>query len=189
MQSIRLWAGWAALTWLAFLFSLLFIEIGEKGGVSVADGLLGGALLGFAQWRILRPYLRHGHRWIIANLLGCGVLALLPVGLIGWIAPGTTSLWLRGLSGIFYGAYAGLVLGASQWAVLRHQVADAWRWIPLSAGTWAVAIALGWLIGGELRAASHLFVSEVVGLIVAWAAISALSGLAITWLLCKHHPS
>lgn len=70
MQSIRLWAGWTALTWLAFLFSLLFIEIGEQGDVSVADGLLGGALVGFAQWRMLPSPLRDGHRWARASLLG-----------------------------------------------------------------------------------------------------------------------
>lgn len=147
MQSIRLWAGWTALTWLAFLFSLLFIEIGEQGDVSVADGLLGGALVGFAQWRMLPSHLRDGHRWVMTSLLGWGVLALSPIGAVGWIAPGTPNLWLRGIVGILDGAFAGLILGLCQWAAIRHQVAQAGRWIPLSTASWAVAIALGWLVG------------------------------------------
>lgn len=181
-QRFRLWAGWTGLSWLAFALSLLLIEVGEKSDVSLAKALLGGGLVGCAQWRALHPYWRGAYRWAIASVLSWGALTLLPVGAIGWIAPGTPSLWLRGLFGILYGAYAGLILGVGQWAVMRPQVAQAWRWIPLSTGTWAVAIALGWLVGGKLRASSHLFISEVIGLTVAWGVIAALSGLAIAGL-------
>jgi hypothetical protein len=67
--------------------------------------------------------------------------------------------------------------------MMRQQVVQAWRWIPLSAGIWAVAIALGWLVGGGLRAISHLFISEVIGLMVAWGAVAALSGLGMVGML------
>ena len=182
---VRLWAGWTALTWLAFLLSLLLVEVGERSSAFWADGLLGGGLVGLAQWRMLPAELRGGYRWVIASLLGWGVLALSPVGAVGWIAPDSPDPWLRGLLGILYGAGAGLVLGGSQWAVLRRRVAQAWRWIPLSAGIWAVAIALGWLVGGHLRATSHLFVSEVIGLVVAWGIVAALTGLALVQLLAE----
>lgn len=171
------------MTWLAFALSLLLIEIGEKSDISLADALLGGGLVGCAQWWVVRPYLHNAYRWAIATLLSWGALALLPVGAVGWIAPGTTDLWLRGLFGIAYGTCAGLILGVGQWAAMRPQIAQFWRWIPLSASTWAVAIALGWLVSGSLRATSHLFISEVIGLAVAWGAIAALSGVAIAELL------
>ena len=183
MRAIKLWAGWTVLTWLAFLLSLLLVEVGEKSDVFWADSLLGGGLVGLAQWRVLPAYLRGDHHWIIASLLGWGVLTLSPVGAIGWIASDSPDLWLRGMTGVLYGACAGLVLGISQWAAIRHRVAKAWRWIPLSAGVWAVAIALGWLVGGHLRATSHLFVSEVIGLIVTWGMVAALTGLALVQLL------
>ncbi|NJM96283.1 MAG: hypothetical protein HC800_02905 [Phormidesmis sp. RL_2_1] len=183
IAGLKLWLGWAGLTWLAFLASLLWVEVGERHEVSWADGLLGGALIGLAQWQMLRPYLSPAYPWIMATTLGWGALALLNIGAIGWMAPGTPNLWFRGVFGIFYGGYVGLALGAIQWLVIRHQVKQAWRWMPWNAGAWAVAIALGWLIGGSLRALSHLFVSEVVGLGVAWGVIAALSGLGIVGLL------
>ncbi len=178
-----LWFRWTVFTWLAFLVSLLFIKVGEEGDIFLAESLLGGGLIGLAQWQVLRPYLPGAHRWIVASALGWGALTLFHIGTVGWIAPGTSNLWIRGVSGIFYGGYAGLALGTSQWLAIRHQVAQAWRWMPLSSGIWAGAIALGWLIGGGLRAASHLYISEVIGLMVAWGAIAALSGLAIVGLL------
>jgi hypothetical protein len=183
VDSLALWLGWTGLTWLAFGVSLLFIEVGEKSDLSLADGLLGGCLTGLAQWQALRPYLRNAHRWMVANTLSWGALVLFQVGAIGWMAPGTPSLILRAIFGIFYGGYVGLGLGIGQWLVLRGQVAQAWRWIPLSSGIWAVAIALGWLTGGALRLVSNLFVSEVIGLLVAWGAIAALSGMGLVGLL------
>lgn len=183
LEGFILWLRWTVFTWLAFLISLLFVKIGEEGDIWVVESLLGGGLIGLAQWQVLRPYLPGAHRWIVASALGWGALTLFHIGTVGWIVPGTANLWLRGLLGILYGGYAGLALGASQWLAIRQQVAQAWRWIPLSSGSWAVAIALGWLIGGGLRATSHLFVSEVIGLGVAWGAIAALSGLGIVGLL------
>lgn len=182
MAGVAWWLGWTALTWLAFLVSLLFIEIGESR-LSLPNALLGGGIVGVAQWRMLHSYLRDSRWWIVVSVLSWGALGLFPVGAVGWIAPATPNPWLRGIFGLLYGAYAGLILGIGQWAVLRPQVVRAWRWIPLSAGIWAGAIALGWVVGGSLRAASNLFVGEVVGLMVAWGAIAALTGIGLVGLL------
>ena len=178
-----LWTGWTGLTWLAFCLSLLFIEIGETGEVSWLEVTLGGCLVGACQWLVLRPYLRYGYRWLVATGLSWGILGLLHLGSVGWIAPGTPNLLLRAVFGVLYGGYMGLGLGLGQWFGVRSQVTQAWRWIPLSAGIWAVGTALAWLIGGVLRAVSGLFLGEVVGLMIGWGAIAALSGVGIVGLI------
>jgi hypothetical protein len=183
IDSLTLWLRWTGLTWLAFGVSLLFIEISEKSDLSLTDGLLGGGLVGLAQWQALRPHVPNAHRWTVASALSWGAMMVLQVGAIGWMAPGTPNLILRAIFGLFYGGYVGLGLGIGQWLVLRSQLAQAWRWIPLSSGAWAVAIAFGWVTGGALRLASNLFVSEVIGLLVAWGAIAALSGIGLIGLL------
>lgn len=184
IEALKLWGTWSGLTWMAFWGSLLFIEVGERKELSVVDGLIGGALIGLAQGWALRSHIRHVlHQWILVSALSWGALALFQLGAIGWMAPETPSLWIRAVMGLFYGAYVGAGLGAGQWWVIKKQVARAWRWIPLTSGIWAIAIALGWTVGGELRIVSNLFVSEVVGLGLAWGAIATLSGLAIVRML------
>jgi hypothetical protein len=183
LNATTLWLGWSGLTWLAFLISLLFVEVGEKADISGLEGLVGGTCIGLAQWLMLRPHLQTAYRWIVLSAFSWGALAFLHIGAVGWMAPDTPNLVLRGLLGLSHGGYVGLILGVGQWGMMRQQVVQAWRWIPLSAGIWAVAIALGWLVGGGLRAISHLFISEVIGLMVAWGAVAALSGLGMVGML------
>ncbi|MGB3299796.1 MAG: hypothetical protein WBA76_16130 [Phormidesmis sp.] len=186
-ERATLWLGWTGLTWLAFLVSLLFIEVGGRNDLSGIDGLLGGALIGSAQWLVLRGHVQRAYRWIVVSVLIWGALAFVDVGAIGWMAPDipfdANGLFLRSRLGLFYGGYVGLILGLGQWWVMHRQMVQAWRWIPLTVGIWAVAIALGWLVGGAVRAASHLFVGEVVGLMVAWGAIAPLSGIGIVGII------
>lgn len=181
-----LWLSWTVLTWLAFLCSLIFIEVGERIDLSIGEGIVGSGLVGLAQWLVLRPYMPGGYRWLIACLLSWGALTFFQVGALGWIAPATMSLPLRGEFGLMQGAYVGLGLGVGQWLAIRRQVVAAWRWVPISSMTWALAIALGWVVGGKLRAISNLFISEVIGLAVAWGVIAALSGIGIVVLLRRN---
>lgn len=186
VDRLVLWLGWTGLTWLAFVASLMVVEVGERNDASLVDGLVGGCLVGMAQWLMLKAHVRGAYRWIIVSALSWGLLALLHIGAIGWMAPNTPSLLVRAVFGLFYGGYVGVILGVGQWWILRRQIVRAWRWVPLSAGIWGVAIACGWIVGGGLRLASNLFVSEVVGLMVAWGAIAILSGIGIVGML--HQP-
>lgn len=181
--ALRLWMSWTGLTWLAFVSSLLLVEVGERSDVSLVEGTIGGVLVGLAQWLALRGHLPNAARWMVATVVSWGALTLFHIGALGWMAPGTPNLFFRGVLGILYGGYVGAGLGVGQWLAIRTQVKEAWRWVPLNGGIWAVAIASGWLIGGGLRLASNLFVSEVIGLMVAWGAIAALSGIGIVGLL------
>lgn len=187
IAGLRLWLGWTGLTWLAFVLSLTVVEVGERGDISFINGLLGGCFVGMAQWLMIRHHLQQAHRWIWVSGLGWGALALLHIGAIGWIAPETSSLSIRVLFGLFYGFYVGLVLGVGQWWVMRKSLVRAWRWALLSAAIWSVSIAFGWLIGGGLRLVTNLFVTEVLGLVVAWALVAALSGIAIVGLVYSRH--
>ena len=189
LDGLMLWASWTGLTWLAFVGSLAFVEVGERSDLSLVEGLIGGALVGLAQWLVLRSHLQNAHRWMIATALSWGALTLFHIGALGWMAPETPNLFFRVILGVLYGTYVGLGLGVAQWLAMRQQVTQAWRWVPLSSGIWAVAIAFGWLIGGGLRATSHLFVSEVIGLLVAWGAIAALSGIGMVGLLSQSPPN
>ena len=186
-----LWAIWAGLTWAAFALSLLFIEVGETGEVPWFKAAIGGCLIAAGQWLAIRPHLHRPHRWLISTAAVWTSLCLLHLGAVGWIAPSTSNPLLRSVLGILYGSYVGLGVGIGQWWALKSQISQVWRWIPLSAGLWAVGIAFAWLIGGLLRAASGLFLGEVIGLLVGWGAIATLSGLGIVGLLyspLNQHP-
>lgn len=182
-EGLRFWLAWSSLTWLAFLATLLIIEVGERSDLSPLEGCLGGGLVGLIQAGVLRPYLKRPGRWMLASALGWSVLSLMPVGAIGWMAPATSSLGQRLLLGVVGGGWAGLCLGLSQTWALGSRGKTRWRWSIPSAATWAVAMPVGWGIGGSLRLWSQLFISEVVGLGVAWGAIAGLSGLAMVRLL------
>lgn len=187
--ALRLWMSWTGLTWLAFVSSLLLVEVGERSDVSLVEGTIGGVLVGLAQWLALRGHLPNAARWMVATVVSWGALTLFQIGALGWMAPGTSNLFFRGVLGLLSGGYVGVGLGVGQWLAIRTQVNEAWRWVPLNGGIWAVAIALGWLIGGGLRLASNLFVSEVIGLMVAWGAIAALSGIGIVGMLYQTQSS
>ena len=50
VDGLWLWLSWTGLTWLAFVSSLLLVEVGERSDVSLLEGTLGGLLIGLAQW-------------------------------------------------------------------------------------------------------------------------------------------
>ena len=106
------------------------IEVGERSDLSGLDGLLGGAIIGLGQWVVIRPYIHRAYRWIGVSALTWGLLAGLHIGAIAWIVPGTTHLLMRGIFGLLYGSYVGLILGIGQWWTMRRQISQAWRWIP-----------------------------------------------------------
>jgi hypothetical protein len=52
-------------------------------------------------------------------------------------------------------------------------------WILTSALGWGVGLAIGWSVGGILRLKSHLFLSELVGLTLAWVVVAAITGVTL----------
>ena len=86
-----------------------------------------GALVGIAQWIVLRSLFRQAGWWILASAPGWAASH----ELLGTVLP---------VGDVFlYGAVIGASIGAAQWLVLR-------RWV-YRAGWWVVITILGWAVG------------------------------------------
>ncbi|MBE9126249.1 hypothetical protein IQ257_06345 [Coleofasciculus sp. LEGE 07092] len=179
----NLWLQWTLMTFLGFLTSLFWIEIGERPDVGAVEGIIGGSLIGLAQLLVLRQHISRAGWWVLVSLLSWGLIGFSGLGALGWFAPRTLYLFPRVLYGVLDGAKIGFLLGVGQWIVLRQQVSSAWLWILASPLCWSIALALGWTIGGALRLFTHLFLSEVVGLAVTWLAVGVLTGITLMGLL------
>jgi len=88
---------------------LLPVALGE-GVIQVVSGATLGLVLGFAQWRVLRPFLSGRASWLIASAVGAG---------IGYgIAAAALELFdidfLRANLVLSFGAMVGLFLGGAQ---------------------------------------------------------------------------
>ncbi|MEQ8462981.1 hypothetical protein [Coleofasciculus sp. E1-EBD-02] len=183
--SCSVWLQWLLVTLLGFVASLFWIEIGERPDINMIEGIIGGTIIGFAQWLVLRRYLSSAWWWIIASLLGWGVMGLSSFGVIGWFAPRTMRLFPRLVYGVVDGATLGLILGMAQWWVLRQYVSKAWGWIFTNTLYWAISLAVGWIVGGLLRRFTQMFLSEVLGLGVTWMLVAGLTGITLIRLLGK----
>ncbi|MEH1765807.1 MAG: hypothetical protein V7L27_01665 [Nostoc sp.] len=165
---------WILATFGGFLLSLLLIEVGEKPDVGVVEAAIGGFAIALFQGCLLKQPI-FCIRWILASLLGWSIITAIGIGAVGWIVPSTQILPLRILSGAVYGALGGLGIGLAQWlAISQHQ---AWRWIFVSAASWAVAIPVGSVVGAILRHLTQLFFGEVIGLAITWLLVAILTGI------------
>ncbi len=141
-----LWAKWILVTTLGWLIAFaLWPEPGY--------GQLGyGAVIGTAQWVVLRPSVREDGWWI-------------PVSAAGWAGGvAVVSFLLPAINPIAAQAIIGGGMGLAQWLVLRWQVHRAWWWIVLSALGWTVAMMgiLGGLLEGALAGAVTGFALELL---------------------------
>ena len=125
----------------------------------LAIGAYEGAIVGAAQWLVLRrllPSLR-AKSWITATVTGAVVawiLGRIPSALADWesvsggVGQPAPSLWMIvGLSAAA-GAALGVILGAAQWFVLREHVRGARMWIAANALAWAAGMPLIFLAAG-----------------------------------------
>ncbi|NTU79062.1 MAG: hypothetical protein HGA45_06625 [Chloroflexales bacterium] len=166
------WGGWA-LAFLGFPVGGL-AGLGLAGGVSgPAQALLGGAttgaVIGAAQWLVLRRRLPLTPWWIVATAAGMATGLALGVGLFGTATVGT-ALLMRAL-------VTGAGIGLAQYLLLRRFT----RWAPL----WVVAVTLGWTLGWGITAAVGVDLSPnftVFGSTGAWA-FQLLTGVTLAWLL------
>ncbi|MBD2740123.1 hypothetical protein [Coleofasciculus sp. FACHB-1120] len=185
------WFQWVCVTLVGFLVSLLWIEVGERPDIGVLEGAIGGSAVGLAQAFVLRQQVEVSKTmpnaiagwWVLTSVLSWGLIGGSGVGAIGWVAPRTLLFEARIIFGIFNGGLAGALLGLLQGLVLFQQAQKAWIWVLVSSVSWAMGLAMGWAVGGLLREATRLFVSEVVGLAVAWVIVAAITGVALIGLV------
>lgn len=173
------WLGWVCLTLIGFLISLYWIEIGESSDANVVEGVVGGVVIGVAQWVALRQRFSSTGWWVLASCLCWGFLGSSELGSVGWVVPQTLNIPLRGIYGTVQGAIVGALLGVVQWLVLQNQVLAAWRWISASVAGWALGLAFGWILGAVLHVITGVFLGEVVGLFLAWVIVASVTGVAL----------
>ena len=168
----RFWAGWG-LAFVGFPLGGLAATALVGGVTTPVEGVIGGAatgaVIGLAQWLVLRRRLSLTPWWIAATAVGMGVGLALGIALFGTDTAGIT-LPLRGL-------VTGASIGIAQFALLRGNTARAFVWPFVVACSWAI----GWLV---TRAVG-------VDLALQWSVFGAagaltfqlLTGLALAWLL------
>lgn len=122
-------------------------------------GAYEGAIVGAAQWLVLRRWLPalRAKDWIAATVAGAVIawmLGRIPSALADWndgsggagqAEPGTAMILLLSAAA---GAALGLILGAAQWVVLRDHVRRAGLWIGANALAWAAGMPLIFLAAG-----------------------------------------
>ncbi|PSB28449.1 hypothetical protein [Stenomitos frigidus] len=204
-KSWTLWEAWVAATAIAEFVGLGIVLIasttlnllGTTEIVAVLHlvGLLQGIILGFAQWLVLRRYIKHIGKWIamtaiaasIAWLIGIKASAIISFFLIldhtGTVEVKTLAL-ARAV--LLLGAWVGSVLGLAQWLVLREHIRRAGWWIFANAIAWAFGLLVAYagttfmtidrfnLATALAAAATGLTVGAVVG---------GITGIALLWLL------
>ena len=125
----------------------------------LAIGAYEGAIVGAAQWLVLRRWLPslRAKSWIAATVAGAVVawmLGRIPSALADWkSASGGTGEPALGLPAIVAlsaaaGAVLGVILGGAQWFVLREHVRRARLWIGANALAWAAAMPLIFIAAG-----------------------------------------
>jgi len=142
--------------------------------VLIPAGVSQGAMLGAAQWYMLRRYVKNIHGWIVASILGWATYYGLNFGAIALAQRSTVVAQSIGSQGgaLFFSLLAGLTTGLFQWIVLRRWGRPALMWIPVV----MVAQVAGAIVPQLLSA---LPVAPVMG----WMANGLVLGLGMAYLL------
>lgn len=133
-------SGWFVIT---TLITLLPANLGELLSdteyyiIWASVLLILGAVIAATQWLVLRRYFSGVARWIVVSSVGfmVGQLVAFPLK-IRDLYVGTSGFQLDEIA---YGATLGILLGISQWFVMR-------TWVN-HAGWWVLGSAIGWTLG------------------------------------------
>ena len=142
--------------------------------VALAAGAIAGAVIGAAQWLVLRG-IGIDARWILATAGGFAVGMTAGVAVFGY-ETGTADL-------AAVGAVSGLGIGIAQWPLLHDRLRASALWMPAIAGLWA----LGWTVSTRLGVDLTTQRWAVFGIFGA-VTVALLSG-ALLWVLQKKSPA
>lgn len=127
---VGLWVGGAALDGLisdplpAFLYF-----------AGPLAGALGGAVVGFSQWYILRRGVPGIHNWVLVTILSWMIGIMVTIGLFAWLIP-------EGLN--YFTLLLPFVIGGAAVGILQAQFLR--RWV-IERSWWVLAVASGWVLG------------------------------------------
>lgn len=157
-------------------------------GLLIVAGLGEGAVLGFAQWLVLRRYLGgvRGRDWVLATALAAGVAWV--IGMIPSNIGDLSALDQRLLiSLVVLGAVIFLlVMGSAQWLVLRRHLLRAAWWIPANMLAWPLGVAVPVVALSLLPDTSTPLLSGIVGVasgMLMGLVVGTITGIALVNLL------
>jgi hypothetical protein len=134
----------------------------EEAVVFWGVSLMGvGFLSGVLQFLVLRPFGLVSWSWPVMSAVGWGIGA--PIGMLGAIALVDEIPALAGgvvAAALFWGIGGG-VAGTLQWLSLRRGIYGAYRWIFISAASWAIAGFAARTVTGKLTGAVFGIISAI----------------------------
>ena len=120
-------------------------------------GLGYGAIIGLAQWIVMKKFIPVSSKWILASTIGTGVPFVVAVILME--TGGAADKWIQSefLSWLLIGVSGGLITGMLQINTLKPHFAKAGWWVFFSALGWGLAwgsqrtgFAASWILGGVI---------------------------------------
>ncbi|BAZ39612.1 hypothetical protein NIES4101_55660 [Calothrix sp. NIES-4101] len=196
-SSWGLWERWIVATSIAEVIglaivavvSLIVSQFGYIQGTFTLVGILEGIVLGFAQWLVLRRYIQHSRRWIIATVIGAlfawfsglTVSALMAIAYAGVSDVTKTQAFIKGL--FLLGAGLGAMLGFCQWLVIKNQIRFSIWWIVANAIAWAVGLFVAY-IGVGMAQESFSLQTALVTAVTGTAMGAVIGGITGTALVC-----
>ena len=127
---VGFWLGGAALS--GFISTPLQAFLYFAGPLA---GALGGAVVGFCQWFILRRGVRKIHTWALVTILSWVIGIMVTIGLFAWLIPEGLNYFTLILPFVFGGAAMGII-----------QVQFFRSWV-VERSWWVLAVASGWVLG------------------------------------------
>lgn len=186
------WVGWVGLTIIGGLAGNYIADIlglGMRSGSTDAGilfSMLGSGVFALsvsaAQWFLLRRLFSKTAWWLVAGTIGralgmlIGSIALIMISNQFKLQAG---FWSTGI----YLTLRGVVLGASQWLVLKR-----WR---TRAGWWVLGSAIGWMLGSallDLFIPAGAFNTAIIGDLIELAISGAVTGAVMLWILRQPAP-
>jgi len=181
--------GFAALSW--SVLDSATDRIGTAIWSVAVSWIIGGVVIGIAQWLILRRITKGASWWALVSLLGWtigGAINAVVMGAVGGSIMGR----IVGFS------MSGFVIGITQWLILRRLTRRAGWWILTNIVSWVIGGLVSeimawagnwivrWIVGGTIDIifrGSASVVGNAVGNTVEGTIIGILTGGTLVWLL------
>lgn len=205
-REMALWEQWVVATMVAEVLGIGAIALAAtflptveasrlREALVASIGAVYGAILGVAQWLVLRRRIPHSEGWILATVGGslvAWVVGVLVSVLLALTYFGETDYRGSVLPAIaLLGAWIGLVLGFAQWTVLRRVYQRATLWVGANVIAWAVGLPIAFIGAGLTQQATSTLKSTLIGVLTGVASgtmIGVITGTALVWLLRSRSP-
>jgi hypothetical protein len=170
---------WLLANLLGFVLGIGLSQFVNEITGEIVSFLTFGMVLGLGQWLVLRNLVQNSKSWILATVLGA-TLGLAITNVIQRALVGGSLYFMGGSLGL---AALGLVLGVSQWWVLRQHLSKA--------GWWIIIYAASWFVGGSIAWAMGLRLFEYIKIIADYAVLGLIVGACtgILLVLLRNEPT